>query len=66
MARIISRESISSFVFVELGQVSRDEICMGGSEAPSLGGGIYHKYEASVKSGVHIYPCISSSFSSSL
>ena len=39
---------------------------MGGSEAPLLGGGICHKYDASVKSGVHIYPCISSSFSSSV
>ena len=35
-------------------QVSRD------------GGGICHKYDASVKSGVHIYPCISSSFSFSV
>ena len=40
MARIIPCESISSFVFVELGlMVSRVEIFMGGSEASSLGGG---------------------------
>ena len=37
-------------------QVSRDETCMGESETPLLGGGICHKYDASVKSGVHIYP----------
>ena len=47
-------------------QVSRDENCMGGSEAPLLGGDICHKYDATVKSGVHIYPCVSSSFSSSV
>ena len=38
-------------------QVSRDETCVGGYEAPLLGGGICHKYDASVKSDVHIYPC---------
>ena len=47
-------------------QVSRDESCMGGIEAPLLGGDICHKYDANVKSGVHIYPCISTSFFSSV
>ena len=47
-------------------QVSRDETCMGGSEAPLLGGDICHKHDATVTSGLHIYPCISASFSSSV
>ena len=46
-------------------QVLRRESCIGGSEAPLLGGGICHIHDASVKSVVLIYPCISSFFSSS-
>ena len=72
LERIFRRWSHELFLVNQLviqwnsAQVSRDETCMGGSEVPSLGGGIFHKYDAFVKSGVHIYPCISSSFSISV
>ena len=51
VVRTISCESTSSFVFVELGP-GFTQTCMGGSEALLLGGGINHKYDASVP----VYP----------
>ena len=43
-----------------------DGACLNGNEAPLLGDGIRHKYDATVKSGVQIYAIISSFFSCSV